>query len=304
MRSLGFRSQPARGFTLVELLVVIAIIGTLVGLILPAVQAIRAAAKNSACQSNLHQIGVAYSHYLSSIPSKTRGLSAVGWCGRLRPFLENQAKTYVCPEDKEARYDVAEYSIYIVDNDRSIPLTEGPWCWKGDKATCESTSGRSPTSPDGYFLVFEDMSFDSPYDGIVMVDPQPNDNKVVCEHVGGNPHSYTHVLVTTADAKEVFRPFDRGNRWEIEAVRTSYGMNSRSSGLVGRAHQVLCLDYRAVVADVVGQPARGLLTWDKDAEARHGGVLNVLYADGHVAATTAKQIDPAIPENQAQLWSP
>ena len=119
-----------------------------------------------------------------------------------------------------------------------------------------------------------------------------------------NPHAYTHMLMKTDDSSEFFRPFEQGNTWTVEKVRSINGMNSQSARLVGRANQVFCLDYKATVANVAGQPARGLLTWPKHAAERNGGTLNVLYADGRGAVAKASDIDPAIPENRSCLWSP
>jgi prepilin-type N-terminal cleavage/methylation domain-containing protein len=107
------RASRRRGFTLVELLVVIAIIATLIGLLLPAVESAREAARRCACLNNVAQLGLAlhtYEFAKEAFPPGVTGDAGpirnvaegkhVGWIVRLLPFMEQESLArHFTPED-------------------------------------------------------------------------------------------------------------------------------------------------------------------------------------------------------------
>ncbi|MEM8679959.1 MAG: DUF1559 domain-containing protein [Planctomycetota bacterium] len=108
------RQGSDAGFTLVELLVVIAIIGLLVALLLPAVQAARAAARRTQCSSNMRQVGLAI-HQFADVnggdfplmsghnTDSNQNLTETekSWITTIAPFLEDMDAIRLCPEDRE-----------------------------------------------------------------------------------------------------------------------------------------------------------------------------------------------------------
>ena len=84
--------------TLIELLVVISIIGVLAGMLLPAVQVAREAARRSQCQNNLRQLGLAVHNFSDAkgyLPSSIRPAGTTtqpryAALTQLLPFIEKQ----------------------------------------------------------------------------------------------------------------------------------------------------------------------------------------------------------------------
>jgi prepilin-type N-terminal cleavage/methylation domain-containing protein len=86
----GSMGKPRGAFTLVELLVVLAILGVLMALLLPAVQAVREAARRASCHNNLRQIGLALHNYHDRSRTLPYGWDNRGsmWTAHILPFVE------------------------------------------------------------------------------------------------------------------------------------------------------------------------------------------------------------------------
>jgi prepilin-type N-terminal cleavage/methylation domain-containing protein len=128
------------GFTLIELLVVISIIGLLVGLLLPAVQAAREAARAMQCKNNLHQIGIAVDNFHTANkcfpparyqprPGDVAALACGGkettWLVRIMPYMEanilERNWDYAVPyADHEEEVRIRTLANYCCPSRRSV----------------------------------------------------------------------------------------------------------------------------------------------------------------------------------------
>jgi prepilin-type N-terminal cleavage/methylation domain-containing protein/prepilin-type processing-associated H-X9-DG protein len=108
-----------RGFTLVEMLVGIAIIAVLAGLLLPAVQMAREAARRMRCQNNLHQLGAALLGFESLHGRLPAGRDAEygrqhSWCTGILSHLE-QAQLHQAYDFQRAWKDPANQPVAMTN---------------------------------------------------------------------------------------------------------------------------------------------------------------------------------------------
>ena len=145
-------SAERRGFTLVELLVVIAIIGTLVGLLLPAVQSAREAARRSACSNNVKQLALGV---LSFENSKRRLPASVGDTSFFRAFGSNTSRFWkriswisaILPQIEEQRlYDEV---VTWGTQGNNVNGTGGPYDKQPAALRCPSDRFQRPSGTIG-----------------------------------------------------------------------------------------------------------------------------------------------------------
>lgn len=180
------------GFTLVELLVVIGMIAILVGLLLPAVQAAREAARKASCKNNLHQIGIALHSYHDThrtLPTgciEWRGYKApitnrqFAWSALLLPFLEQQNLhaqiDFRVPFDApiNASSAATRLSVYECPSADNRNLVRG----QSDYGGLYGESMVDRDSSDGMFLYDRSIAFRDVTDGL-------SNTLAVSEDVGG-----------------------------------------------------------------------------------------------------------------------
>ena len=289
-----------RAFTLVELLVVIAIIGTLVGLLLPAVQAAREAARRSQCTNNLKQIGLGLHNFAGvkrffpPAAANTTTTSAQqlelckrlgvtvkgqrhGWGVMLLPYMEetnlfgkyNFKSDWSSAANKEVRESI-------------VPAFLCPTVSReAEGLTTKTVSGATITIGPGDYA--PDNGYDTVLETKGLVDACPNRNGVmdvnVLRQVAEITDGTSNTLLISEDA-------GRPNAWR--GKKQTLVMGQTDGGWCDPDNEYVTHGYTTDGLTVNG-PCHTNCTNNNEVYSMHAGMANHVFADGSVRFIGADQ---------------
>jgi prepilin-type N-terminal cleavage/methylation domain-containing protein/prepilin-type processing-associated H-X9-DG protein len=303
-------------FTLIELLVVIAIIGTLIGLLLPAVQKVRSASARVSCQNNLKQLGLAMQHYEATfrrLPPAFKGTGQpayfTSWSAlaELNPYLDQTIiynkmdltlPTYqmVGPEfiiTAPNQFAVQQVvPLFLCPADAMRPVTTGPAygvpiLGPTNYAVCNGsgTNGGSPWGADGAFVARTAYRFADIKDGTsnTAMLSESTLGEGAESATGAPPAPLRSVYAYLAGAPLTDNDCAAATIWNVERLR----------GFMWASGEIRCASYNhylppnAQVPDCVTfdvRPGEGRFTamgW-RAARSWHPGGVNLALCDGSV----------------------